>query len=212
MTNAIQSAAPEATSAPESVADFCSLSPGALTERLDWIRSDIEPHAGAKRILENGVAWDFEATPEMREKLEKLARLESDCCSSLEFEVWQNPSRTRLRFEILGADPGSEFFDRLKLANLSDDEDTPGGMRWGLLAKRGGIAAVASFLICCVLPFALVSVLGISIAAPLLALDTPLAIGTGAVVIGGVLWFVEKRRSAKIASVGAGTKALSCDC
>jgi len=195
--------------APANLADFCSLSPDDLEDRLAMVRRDLQPHASASQKLENGIAWDFEASPEMRARLEDLARLERQCCSDLEFEVWENPSGTRLRFEISGADPRTGFFDRLDLSNPKGAAKIPSG--WLRLAQRGGLAALASLVVCCVIPAALVSFAGISIAAPLMKLDDPLVIVGSAVVFATLLWLHDRRRSNRAALLST-QESGGCGC
>jgi hypothetical protein len=207
MVNEHRSTAP--TTPRANLADSCSLSTDALEDRLAMIRREIQPHASTTQELENGIAWDFDATPEMKAKLEDLARLERQCCSELDFEVWENPSRTRLRFEISGADPKTGFFDALSLSHPTGDTAAPG--RWPRLLKRGGLAALASFVVCCVIPAALVSFAGISIAAPLMKLDDPLVIAAGALLFATLLWLHDRRRSNNGVALSTG-KGDGCGC
>ena len=214
MTNTTRSGTPQG--APANLAELCTLSPDALEDRLAMVRREIGPHASATQRLENGIAWDFDATPDMRAKLENLARLESECCGDLEFEIWENPSGTRLRFEISGADPNSGFFDGLSLANpygTDEKESNEESRRWLRFAKRGGLAVVASFVVCCVLPLAIVSVAGITVAAPLMKLDNPVTIGAGAVLFGALFWLYEKHRSRTAVATPEGSASeTGCGC
>jgi hypothetical protein len=173
------------------------------------VRRDIQPYATATHKLDNGIAWDFAATPQMRERLENLARLERECCASLEFEVWENPGATRLRFEISGVDPNSGFFDGLDLSDPRGEQRR--SSRWGKILKRGGLGAVASVFVCCVLPLALVSVAGFGFAAPLMKLDNPVSIGAGAILFATLFWLYERRRTKSTPRAPDATNG-GCDC
>ena len=89
----------------------CSLEPAQLEERLAMVRREIAPHARGKRRLSHGLCFEFDATPELRARLERLAELERQCCAGLDFRVCEDGAR--LRFEILGVDPASDLFDAL---------------------------------------------------------------------------------------------------
>ncbi len=92
------------------IADFCTPSPEDLEQRVAMIRREILPRVLARLKLENGVGWEFEATADNRKKLEDLTELERQCCRGLSFEIREDPNGTRLRWEILGIDPNTEFF------------------------------------------------------------------------------------------------------
>jgi hypothetical protein len=61
----------------------CTLPPDALRERLDWIRSEILPHAVASERLADGVAWELDDVPDLAAKLDRLVELERECCSGM---------------------------------------------------------------------------------------------------------------------------------
>lgn len=210
----------------------CSLSPTAFEERIAYVRREISPHALARLRVDDGVAWEFEAQPDMRAKLEEWARLERECCDGVGFEVWQSVDGKRLRFEIRGIDADTRILDRMGLAiplagetmdadAQRDDSDVSiralGG--WKPLARRGGIAAVVAVALCCVAPIALVSVAGLAAAAPLLKLDNPIAIAGSTVAVMTLLWLFEKRRArlrlanaTANSAINASQKNAGCGC
>jgi hypothetical protein len=85
-------------------AGACSLPNDELRNRLAWIRSEILPHATRSERLENGRAWEFGRSPDVRAKLERLVELERACCSGLHFDLEDGPASLRLTVE--GIDPG----------------------------------------------------------------------------------------------------------
>ena len=91
-------------------ANFCCLSPEELEARIAKIRREILPRVLARLKLANGVGWEFEATADNRRRLEDLTELERQCCRGLNFEIREDADGTRLRWEILGIDPNTEFF------------------------------------------------------------------------------------------------------
>ena len=206
------------------VPDVCSLTPSAFEERMAFILREIAPHATAPCRLENGIAWDFEARPELRTQLEALVRLERDCCAGLTFEVWENPDAGRLRFEILGIDPDSTLLeqigwmapddataDRTPAEAVRGDDSKTTVPAWMPLARRGGLAALVALAVCCVAPIVLVSVLGVAAAAPLSTLDHPLAIAGMTVALMTMLWLLEKRRGRDRLATGS-EKDTGCGC
>lgn len=201
----------EAATPPDSLADLCSLSPAALDERWAMVRHEILPSAIRKRRLENGVAWDFTASEGMRTKLERLAELERRCCEPLDFRVRESRDGQRLRFEITGVDPDGGFFDRPDLGPPGLEPRDRGG--WKAHARRAGLAAATSFVLCCAIPAALVSVLGLRFAAPLRRLDDPIVMGAGTVLFAGLFWLHDRRRARQVAARSAGGgPILGCDC
>jgi len=177
--------------APEPrLAELCLLPSDQLEERLDWVNREIAPHATRRIEIPNGVAWDFEATAELRQRLELLASLERECCgpADVEFAV-RETGAARLRFEILGA-KALEFFPS-RATELAGTPRTTGKLR--RVARTGAIAAFGSFLVCCILPIGVAAVAGAAVAAPLLMLDNPWVIGAFAVALGIGVWQLEKR-------------------
>ncbi|MGH0030540.1 MAG: hypothetical protein ACQGVC_12165 [Myxococcota bacterium] len=85
------------------VPDACSLSQPAFEKRLRWIRDEIR---GARRRLPipGGVAWEFDADPERRAKLERLVALESDCCDGDRIHFALHVEPDSLRLEVRGID------------------------------------------------------------------------------------------------------------
>jgi hypothetical protein len=174
------------------LADLCTLTPAQLAERRAWVDREIAPHARGRLQLENGVAWDFDASPETRERLERLAELERKCCgpADLEFSVCERGDDS-LRFEIRGANAAA-------LANAIDSEaEAPRVGRAARIAKTAGLAGFGAVLVCCIVPIGVATLAGAAVAGPLLKLDDPLVIGSVAAVFGIGMWQFEKRRGEK---------------
>jgi hypothetical protein len=89
--------------------DICSLSNPELQQRFKMIREEILPHARRTEKLANGLAWEFEQSPPMREKLAQLIELERRCCTGLAFELQDRRESNTLRLAVEGIDPGSEL-------------------------------------------------------------------------------------------------------
>ena len=162
-------------------AAVCSLSEDGLAARLDWIRREILPHAVARTRLDDGVALELEAAPGLDEKLERLIRLESECCPGLAFERPQSPTPGRLALAIRGIDPDASL-----LRSLGAPAEPAG--RLPRLVKAAGAGAALSVLVGCVLPLAAVALLGAA-ALPLTALDGPVPLAIGALVLGAGAWW-----------------------
>ncbi len=192
------------------IADFCTLSPEDLEQRVAMIRREILPRVLAKLELEDGVGWEFEATADNRKKLEELTELERQCCRGLSFEIREDPNGTRLRWEILGIDPNTAIFGDLNLEPAVHENARAGS--WKALLRRGGLGAVISIGVCCVLPIGLVSLVGVGFAAPFTKLDNPWIIAVSSVVIAGGIGWIENRRGARRAAKSAKPAGQSCDC
>ena len=68
------------------VRGMCRLSDDQLTTRLAEIRRDILPHIRKTHNLEDGLVLDFNDTPNLKTKFERLGALEQECCAGLRFE------------------------------------------------------------------------------------------------------------------------------
>ena len=86
------------------LAEICNLGERALTERLAWIRTSIEPHVLAREPIPGGVAYEFEDAPEIAADLERLVALERACCGGVEWVLVASDTEGRWRLEIRGLD------------------------------------------------------------------------------------------------------------
>lgn len=187
------------------LSDLCTLTKEQLAERRAWVEREIAPHARRRLKLEGGVAWEFDASPSTRERLERLAELEGRCCGAadLSFAVRSQGDDT-LRFEILGADAAA-------LARAIDTgTDSPRSRGIARVAKTLGIATFGAVLVCCIVPIGVATLAGAAIAGPLLKLDNPWIIGGVAAVFGIGMWQFEQRRAEKRAT--AVTPQTDCGC
>lgn len=96
-------------------ADVCTLEAASMAERLDWIRTEILPHAVETRRLADGLALELANAPGLSEKLGRLIALERDCCEGIGFERARSALPERLRLEIHGVDPDAALFRSLWL-------------------------------------------------------------------------------------------------
>lgn len=194
------------TPSSQNLDELCSLSPQQLEERKAMVRREISPHVIRRSELANGISFEFTPSSETHAKLQKLAALERQCCQPLDFALRE--AGGSLHLDILGADPKSGFFDDLSLgraAGTLEPTATNAGLRRVL--RTGGLAALASLLVCCVAPLALVSLTGVAVGGALTLLDNPYAIAAGTALFGVGIWRLEGRRHAKkpaTASQGCG--------
>ena len=68
------------------VPDACSLSQPGFEERLAWIRREI-PRARTCRRVEGGMAWEFPADPELRDKLEENTKFFREQMTAAGFDI-----------------------------------------------------------------------------------------------------------------------------
>jgi hypothetical protein len=171
-------------------AAVCSLSPEGLGQRIAWIRDEILPHARRTERRESGLAWELEAVPGLAEKLDHLIALERECCAGIVFARAEASEPGGLRLEVRGIDPDAAVFRALQVQRPENST-----VAWGRLAKAGGLGALLSFLVCCVLPLVAALIVGSAAAAPLAALDRPWVIGLGSVPGAVAAWLWLRRRS-----------------
>ena len=81
----------------------CTLDGPALAERLAEIRA-----VGHEALIaaEPGGVVRFHATPEVRERLERIVAAEAECCAFLDFELSQTDDELRL---TIAAPEGAEL-------------------------------------------------------------------------------------------------------
>ncbi|NNL64778.1 MAG: hypothetical protein HKP30_00915 [Myxococcales bacterium] len=168
-------------------AAVCTLPPDGLTDRMAWIRTEILPLASKRERRREGLAWTFEDTPELAERLERLVALERECCSGIAFRHRAIAGGQRL-LEVEGIDPDAAVFG---------DAAEPASPALPLrIAKATGIGAGVSLLLCCALPIAAGAVFGAAVAAPLATLDDPVIIGVAALGVGGAAFAWDRSRRA----------------
>lgn len=173
----------------DSTQSICNLSPEELTKRKQVLRDEVMSQLLQTEALANGRAWDFSATQEMEERLERLVEFERNCCGGLEWSVEQRAQT--LRLQVLGIDPDHPLLVAEPL------EDSTGLAR---VAKAGGIGLGLSFFAFCVVPIAAVALFGTATAAWLARLDDPRIIAAGTFALGLPVWFLLRRRRRSPAS------------
>ncbi len=173
---------------------ICNLSDEDFELRRARLREGLVPQARGREKLSDGLAVLFDATPELREELDAFISFERECCSGLDFSVREVSGA--LRLEIRGIDPEASVFAGIGAARGSEKL---AGRGWLRLLRSAGLGVVASFVLFCVVPIGLVALLGAGLgaqlAAPLGALDNPLAVAAGGLVFAGLLWRWERRRA-----------------
>ena len=191
------------------VPDMCRLSDDQLTTRLAEIRRDVLPHIRKTHKLEDGLVLEFNDTPNLKAKVERLVALEQECCAGLRFELQERPQPEGLKLEIRGIDPQSGTVEQL-LAGIQSNAETPSqGSRLRRVLSSTGIGVAGAFFVFCVLPIGLAALLGASATAYVAKLDNPLLLSVGAIVFGGAAWWFQKRRSTA-QSEGSGSDGCGC--
>ncbi len=170
---------------------ICNLSDEDLEARRVQLREGLIPQARGREELSDGLAFLFDATPELREELDAFVAFERECCPGLDFSV--RDASGALRLEIRGVDPEASVFAGIGAARGSEKLAGRGGLR---LLRAAGLGVVAAFVLFCVVPIGLLALLGAELAAPLGALDDPFAVAAGGLVFAVLLWRWERRREA----------------
>lgn len=102
------SARPRSAAAPP-----CNLSPAELHRRIAEIRREILPLVRRSEVLPGGRAFEFDASPGTRDRLERLVALERQCCPGVAFRLGPSPSSERLRLCVEGIDPEAGLWGAL---------------------------------------------------------------------------------------------------
>jgi|GEM_PF-6977733 len=113
------------TSPAEDPADFCTLPPDGLQERLAWIRREILPHVVETLRLASGLAFELAAAPGLEGQLDRLIAKEAECCSGIVLERMESASPGRIRLEIRGVDPDAPLLR--SLAGVTEPAVAPSG-------------------------------------------------------------------------------------
>ncbi len=183
--------------------EVCTLSEDGIVDRMAWVQATIIPHAIQTERLEHGLGIEFSGTPQLAQDLDRLVRLESECCGGITFERLESETPGRMRLEIRGISPDAAAF-------RSFWTPAAGEVKPGIparLAKSAGVGSAASVFVCCVIPTAAAALLG-GIAAPLASLDGPVPIAFGALLSGAAVWWWLGRRGP--ARDGAGRPETAC--
>jgi hypothetical protein len=174
------------------VREICNLSDGELEARRAELAGGLAPKARERRNLSDGVALSFDASPEMREELSAFVEFERQCCATLELSI--SEASDSLQLEIRGIEPGSSFFAGVGLVAAS--EGVSSSRYWRRILSSAGLGTLGALAVCCLLPLALVAMLGTAVAAPFTNLDNPWLISASALVFACGIWLWQRRRDA----------------
>ena len=186
------------------IREICNLSDEDLEARREELMQGLALKARERRDLGDGVAYSFDATPEMRAELGAFVAFERECCPTLGLAVKVAPGA--LELEIRGVEPTSSLFAGIGVAGGSEDRIPRGRRR---ILSSAGLGTLFALALCCLLPAALVAALGAAVAAPLTSLENPWMISSSALVFACVIWLWQRRREhARAAEASAG----GCGC
>lgn len=174
------------------MSEICSLTDEELEARRRLLREQWVPHIRKRTALSDGVAFTFEATPERRRDLEDFVASERGCCPGLRFS--QQEGAGTLRLEIHGLDPEVRLFSE---GGKGEGHAAAGSSVVVRVMRAGGLGAVGAFALFCGVPIAVAAVAGARFAAPLGALEHPLALGLGTLLLSAGVWIWEQRRARK---------------
>ncbi len=168
-------------------ASFCTLSSSDYADRARWVREELLPHATNRIETATGMDLLFPDRERFGATLRDFVEHERSCCAGpVRFETRREPEGWVL--EVTGA--------RLQGSTLEIMPPERARRAAGLrrLLAAGGVGAVGSLALFCGVPLAVAALGGAAAAAPLLRLDHPLVIGTGAVALSLGVWAYWRRR------------------
>ena len=175
----------------------CTLPPEELRARVASLRTELLPLVRRRQQLSDGIAWEFDSGSAMRARLDAFVEFERQCCGGVTFEIAELSDAARLRLSVRG--PDAAAFEALGGPRDAAAQGATPGRGVAQAATAGVVGVVASLLLCCGLPLAVASVLGVAVAAPLARFDNPWVILLGAIAIAVPSWMVMRRRSATAA-------------
>ena len=208
------------------IRDFCKLSDEELKARRAQLRKELFPLARGREELPDGLALLFDAKPEISQALEDFVTFERECCPGLDFSL--HDTSGPLRLEIRGIDPKASIFAGIAESDAESDTESdtesdspsqqalapsdPEGRGWLKLLRSTGLGAIGAFTLFCLVPMALVAVLGAVLASSLAGLENPWTLGTGTLLFAWLFWRWERRRAAGSRARKSGTGQESCGC
>jgi len=189
--------------------EHCNLSDEDHEARWKEVRQKLLPQARGREALADGVVLLFDATPALREELDAFVAFERECCPGLRWFV--QDAAEALRLEIRGVDPHAAIFAGVGQPNEPDTLTSAGApppvrRGWKQILHSAGLGTVGALVLFCAVPLGAAGVFGVTM---LSGLDNPWAIGSGAVVFGGLAWLWERRRNTARAKPGS---AGDCGC
>jgi len=151
----------------------------------------------ARRDLRDGVILSFDATSEIREELNDFVAFERECCPTLGLSLSETSGVIEL--EIRGIEPGSSLFASVGAdvgagVELATNAANGSSRRWRRILISAGLGTLGALVVCCVLPFVAVLVLGTAAVAPFTNLENPWLTSASALVFAGGFWVWWRRR------------------
>ena len=187
--------------------EICNLSDQELKARRAELSGGLGSKVRDRRNLYDGVALFFDATPEIREALNAFVAFEGECCPTLSLSI--SEASGLLQLEIRGIEPASSLFEDIGAGiGLAANSASGSSRRWRRILSSAGLGTLGAVIVCCVLPFAMVSVLGIAAVAPFTNLDNPWSISASALLFAGGIWVWRRRRDDAQAAASIG----GCGC
>jgi hypothetical protein len=91
----------------------CALTPEALRERRVDLLPGLAQRALERRDITDGIAWRFEASPELLRQLADVIAREHACCPFLRFELTVEPGDGPVWLRVSGPPGTREFLGNL---------------------------------------------------------------------------------------------------
>jgi hypothetical protein len=87
----------------------CTLQPGELNARAAELLPSVVAAARARRPIDNGFRFEFEARSEILSSIVRMIDAERKCCRFLQFQLTIEPGEGPVVLEVTGP-PGSQEF------------------------------------------------------------------------------------------------------
>lgn len=91
----------------------CTLDPDDLRRRRSDLLAGLAAAAQAREMLDSGIRFTFEASPENLAELLKVIDAERQCCQFLQFDLTVTPGLGPLHLTITGPAGTAEFLSAL---------------------------------------------------------------------------------------------------
>ena len=140
--------------------ELCDLPLEQARERRLMIEKSMMPHVIEAVRFEGGRSWFFAYSDSVDIMLEDLVQVEGQCCSTLSWSLEQSSENRQLVLTVKGFAESKEVRRSL-------------WARIPRLLTAGSVGFLGAVVVCCIVPILITLVVGATIAAPLMILDSP---------------------------------------
>ena len=87
----------------------CTLTDSKMRSRMKMVHEKLLIHVVDRVEFDNGQRLSFLNKPDLRTELEAFIKFENQCCSFLEFKLWESKEGNQLVLDITGPEGAKAF-------------------------------------------------------------------------------------------------------